>query len=114
MASARELCVSNVVDLPIRGGGHEPADARTFARALRELDAPRAERRGVDACRAARAAEIGRRLAAIDAQIDAGRLDAAARALGELDARFGALAAPHSLDLAARLRERGVEVSVLP
>ncbi len=108
-ASARELCVSNLVELPIRGGGHEPADARTFARALRELDAPRSERRGAETCRSARAAEIAHHLDAIGAQIDAGRLDAAARALGELDTHFGGLAAPRSLELAARLRDRGVE-----
>lgn len=113
-SSARELCVANLANLPIQGGVHAPADARTFARALRELDEPRAVRSDADACRTARTAEIERRVAAIEASIDAGRLDVAAHGLVELDARYGGLAAPRSLRLAQRLRDRGVEPDAAP
>lgn len=109
LASARTLCVEQLVELPIRGGTHEPADARTFARALRELDAPRAERRDGTTCRLARDAALHDALEQVATQVDAGHDAAAARALAEVDAKYGGLAAPRSRELAARLRVRGVD-----
>jgi len=113
-ASAKDLCVSNLVDLPIRGGGHEPADARSFEHALRDLDAPRVEMRDAGACRARRDADVAHAISAVHSAIDAGDLRGAARMLAELDAHFGGLAAPASVELAERLRERGVEVLAKP
>ena len=113
-ASARELCVSNLVDLPVREGGHEPADVRSIEHALRELDAPRVEMRDAEACRARRDADVAHALAAVRSAIDAGDLRDAARMLAALDAHFGGLAAPTSVDLAGRLRERGVEPLAKP
>lgn len=112
--SARELCVANIADQPIRGGGHEPADVRAFARALRALEAPPKVRDDVDACRAALDAEIAHRLASIEASLEEGRLQLAARGLVELDARYGWLAAPRTVELARLLRGRGVQPLDLP
>jgi pimeloyl-ACP methyl ester carboxylesterase len=113
-ASARVFCVSNLVDMPIRGGGHEPADARTFERALRELDGPRVEMRDVEACRARRSEEVARANGEALSAFDAGDLKEAARKLAELDARYGGLALPASAELAGRLRERGIEPLAKP
>jgi poly(3-hydroxybutyrate) depolymerase len=113
-ASANVLCVSNLVDLPIRGGGHEPADARSFEQALHALDAPRVEMRDAEACRAKRSAEIARANAAARSAFDAGDMKEAARRLAELDTRYGGLALPASAELASLLRERGVEPLARP
>jgi pimeloyl-ACP methyl ester carboxylesterase len=113
-ASANALCVSNLVDLSIRGGGHEPADARAFERALHALDAPRAEMRDAEACRAQRRAEIARANADARSAFDAGDMKEAARRLAELDTRYGGLALPASAELARLLRERGVEPLARP
>lgn len=110
-ASAKSLCVSNLADVPIRGGGHEPADARSLERALDELDAPRVEMRDASACRARRDTEIARAIAGVRSAIDKGDSSAAAHDLADLDARYGGLALPASMELAARLRERGIDVA---
>jgi len=113
-ASAHSLCVSNLVDLPIRDGGHQPADARTFEHALQALDAPRIETRDAEGCRAQRSAEIARANADARSAFDAGDLKEAARRLAELDAHYGGLALPASAELASRLRERGIEPLAKP
>jgi len=113
-ASANVLCVSNLVDLPIRGGGHEPADGRSFKHALRLLDAPRVEMRDAEACRSRRSAEIARANADARSAFDAGDMKEAARRLAELDTRYGGLALPASAELAKLLREHGVEPLASP
>lgn len=113
-ASANALCVSNLVDLASRGGGHEPADARSFEHALHALDAPRVEMRDAEACRAKRGAEIAHANADARSAFDAGDMKEAARRLAELDTRYGGLALPASAELAKLLREHGVEPLARP
>ena len=102
-ASARNLCLRDLVTLPMRGRGHEPIDAATLDRALAALDAPHQAVPAIDACRAERTGRIARQLADVARRIDAGDLRGAARRLDAVDARFGGLALPLSMHLAHRL-----------
>ena len=105
-ASARDLCLRDLVTLPMRGRGHAPIEAATLEHALAALDAPHQVAPDGEACRAQRAARIKRQLADVARRIDAGDLRGAARRLDAVDARFGGLALPLSMQLARRLAER--------
>jgi pimeloyl-ACP methyl ester carboxylesterase len=105
--SVRDLCFSDVVTLTMRGRGHEPADPATLERALDALDMPRKADPKMQACRAARDRDIAQRLAGVGSRIDAGDVREAARQLEAIDAHFGGLAAPTSVQLARRLATTG-------
>lgn len=100
--SARALCITDIVTLSMRDLDHTEVDAPTLDRALRELDAPRkADDR--TACHAKRASDLDARARQVEAAIDAHEADKAAAELDALDEYFGALAAPRSVELKARV-----------
>lgn len=101
--SARDLCIGNTRLLTVAGGGHEPADAGTFERALQALEAPLADEREQSGCRTRRTRAIARETQALAALVDAGKRDRAMLRLIELDARWGGLVRTASRDLAGRL-----------
>ena len=101
--SARDACFFDLVTLTMHGRGHEAADPVTFGHALDALDAPRTSDARADACRAARDNQIGRQLAAVEKHMEAGDRHDAVRQLDAIDAHFGGLAAPTSVEIAHRL-----------
>jgi len=108
--SVHDICVSDPAVMPMRNGGHEPADAQTLARAITELDAPTKADPDLERCRARRHEDLARQLANAGKLIDAGKLEDAGKALIEIDAHYGGLAAPESIDLVDKLRPRGVNL----
>lgn len=71
-----------------------------FARALHLLSKPTiVERRKIDGYRARIQAVLDDDLRNVQALMDAGRFDQATHALDDIDARYGGLAAPRSLEL---------------
>jgi pimeloyl-ACP methyl ester carboxylesterase len=103
VASMRHWCVFDLRDDLIPNAGHVVADAAALARTLQALDAPaHSDTRKLAACQTALEAELSGALGRIRALISAGKRDDARRLLLRLDARFGGLAAPDSVDLAAQ------------
>jgi hypothetical protein len=106
--SLRDWCVFNVDDRTTMDTGHDAIGAAALSRALDLLaeplqtDVPR-----LASCRAAIDAEVNAKLSDVRALITAGRRDDAKKALDDIDARYGGLAAPGSVDLAARLAGAG-------
>ncbi|MEP7042265.1 MAG: hypothetical protein ABI843_04350 [Dokdonella sp.] len=101
--SARDFCITNLLELPMRDLGHVLIDAGTLARALSALEAPVAATAEIEACRARRAQAMAEQIARVEALLSRGDSGGAQAELASLDARFGALALPHSLDLARRV-----------
>jgi len=103
-ASLRAICVFNLsVEMP-PGVGHDIAPADALARALKTLDAPPHNDEGrLAACRAKLERDIDARLAHVQALIAAGQRSQAQAALNDVDNRYGGLAAPRSVQLAASL-----------
>jgi dienelactone hydrolase len=102
--SMEDRCVYDIDEETMPHVGHTPPDAAAFNHALDELEQHRtvdpAER---DRCRAEMATEIDGALRRAEALIAAGKTDEARAALEKIDARYGGLAAPRSLELADRL-----------
>jgi hypothetical protein len=102
--SMRTWCVFDVTAQTTPWVAHELMSAATLARSLRELATSRTpDPRRLAACRARINAELSGQLAAVRALIAAGKRADAAKRLGEIDLRFGGLAAPASLELEAQL-----------
>jgi dienelactone hydrolase len=102
--SMRDWCVYDVAAEVTHGASHEIAGAAALSRALAALAIHvRAEPAKLAACRAAIDRRLAARLAEVQSLIDAGKRPEAAKRLEELDRRFGALAAPQSVALAAQL-----------
>ncbi len=105
-ASTRSLRQHCVFDVDVRTtprAGHEIADAEALTgalAALREHVAPDSDR--LAACRAAVAKDLDDRLAEVDTLLANGKRDAARDRIRKIDADFGGLAAPRTLDLAER------------
>ena len=91
--SLEKWCVYDVITLNEPRTGHELASAADFNRALQALLGQRHENPGkLEQCRARVEQELKTRLEQIDS----------AKQLSSLDAQYGGLAAPRSLELAAR------------
>ena len=102
--SMRDWCVYDVAAEVTHGASHEIASAAALSRALTALSSHvRAEPAKLAACRAAIDRRLAARLAEVQSLFDAGKRPEAARRLAELDRRFGGLAAPQSVALAAKL-----------
>lgn len=100
IASMRRWCVTDVADEIMAGIGHATPDASAFSRALEALERPAPpDPARLAACRSAIEARLEARLGEIEALIAAGKRDEAAKALADIDRRFGGLAAPRSLEL---------------
>jgi len=79
---------------------HALADAMGFARALDALDAPaRLDSTRLRQCREGLQAELDAKLQRAASLLSAGQRTEALRLLGEIDRRYGGLAAPRSLEL---------------
>jgi hypothetical protein len=88
----------------IPGLGHELPSGAILDRLLGELDAPKAsDPARLAECRAQVNASLEAALRAVQDLAQAGKLGKARDALGRLDARFGGLAAPRSVELAESL-----------
>jgi predicted esterase len=102
--SMQDWCVSDVSSMRMSFTGHEVAPAAVLARALQSLLEPqRPDPERLAACRAGIEADVAAGLGHIDALIAGGKRSEAAGLLKEIDAKFGGLAAPHSLELDAAL-----------
>jgi pimeloyl-ACP methyl ester carboxylesterase len=103
--SARRSCITNLIELPMRNAGHALLDAGTLDRALSALEAERSSPDDLGACRAQRARAVDETIARVEALLSRGDDHAARVELESLDARFGALALPRSLELARRIAQ---------
>jgi hypothetical protein len=86
------------------GGGHEPIDGPALSRALDILAEPLdADSSRLAQCRAAIDAQLNAKLANVRALIAAGKNADAKQALDDIDAQYGGLAAPETVELATRI-----------
>ena len=98
--SLQQWCVFDTESITLLHAGHVLAAAPGFARALGVLFKPRApDAAKVDACRARNAAALAKDLADAESLIRAGHANQAMQALAAIDARYGSLAAPRSVEL---------------
>jgi pimeloyl-ACP methyl ester carboxylesterase len=102
--SLRDWCVFHVDQRTMLGGGHDPLDGPALSRALDIL----AEPLDVDSsrlaeCRAAIDSQLNAKLADVSALIAAGKNADAKQALDDIDAHYGGLAAPQTVELATRI-----------
>lgn len=98
--SMQDWCVSDIASIKMPFTGHEVASPAILTRALQALlqpDRPDPER--LASCRAAIEAEIADKLAKADALIAGGKRADAQKTIKEIDAEFGGLAAPRSVEL---------------
>jgi predicted esterase len=102
--SLPEFCVFDVESRTVPWTGHEPAGPVSLGSALDALATPRpADPARLAACRADLDQTVSAQLHEAEALAAAGKPADAQGLLDKLDAHYGGLAAPHSLDLAARL-----------
>jgi predicted esterase len=105
LSSLARWCVGGAVADQIANAGHQIADPATLATALRVLQLPvKIAARRQAACRAGIDKDLAKAFSGVEAFAAAGRLAEARKALIALDARFGGLAAPKSVELANALR----------
>jgi dienelactone hydrolase len=102
--SMQSWCVFDVAADITHGASHEIVSPHALARALDQLGThQRPDAARLTACRAALNRRLAAQLARVQSLIDAGNRSEARKQLEELDRRFGGLAAPESLQLAAAL-----------
>ena|SRR5690348_7644086 len=98
--SLQQWCAFDTDSITLLHTGHALADAAGFAQALGALFKPRApDAAKVDACRARNAAALAKDLANAESLIHAGDAGQAMQALTAIDAHYGGLAAPRSIEL---------------
>ena len=106
MQSRRSLdkwCAYDVVTQTEPRTGHELADASAFSRSLEALLAERhADPAKLEACRARIDQELRTQLGQVENAFARGDSNDAKRLLSQLDARYGGLAAPRSVELATQ------------
>jgi hypothetical protein len=97
-------CMFDIAGNTIPGLGHELPNGATLDRLLGELEAPKvSDAARLAECRAQVNAALDAALRGVQDLARAGKLGKARDALGKLDARFGGLAAPRSVELAESL-----------
>jgi hypothetical protein len=102
--SMQEWCVADVVTQTVPWIGHEVAEAAALDRALSTLStrvAPDAEK--LASCRARISAEVGAKMREVEGLVADGKTEQARTALRLLDAHYGGLASPHSLEIADKI-----------
>jgi pimeloyl-ACP methyl ester carboxylesterase len=103
--SLNDFCVTNVNMVTLWGVAHESADESTLSKVLNEMFAPAPARSDDMAdCRAKLDADVQAQLKQVQALIASGDKADARKLLTDLDAKYGGLAAPESLELNAKLR----------
>jgi pimeloyl-ACP methyl ester carboxylesterase len=101
--SMRSWCVFDIDVQTTLGAAHQTANPAALAKALEALEKPRPPSpKSLDACRARLDRDVAAELDRVDALIKAGKRDEARAMLAKIDARFGGLAAPRSLELQAK------------
>jgi pimeloyl-ACP methyl ester carboxylesterase len=101
--SLAKVCVFDVVTEAELRMGHEPADASAFNRSLDDLLKHTETSTGrVAECRARLDRELAAQLQQVENALTHGDREAARRQLDKIDARYGGLAAPRSVELAGR------------
>jgi predicted esterase len=100
MRSLREWCVAHVDDTPMPFAGHETADAVSFNRALTTLEnTTSTDQRDSSTCMKRIEDDISAQLHSVETSIVRGDDSSAKKTLEKIDARFGGLAAPRSVEL---------------
>ena len=104
MHSMRDWCASNVEDHISAFADHDVVDSVALSRALDTLFNPApSDPARLAGCRSAIWVELDIKLQQVESRIQAGERDSARDLLKKVDARFGGMAAPRSVELAARL-----------
>lgn len=100
MRSMREWCVAHVDDISMPFVGHETADAVSFNRTLNALENKlSSDRVDSSACMKRIDDDMSALLHSVETSIARGDQSSAKRTLEKIDARFGGLAAPQSVEL---------------
>ena len=100
--SMRQWCVFGVDAVSEPGIGHAMATPAALARALALLDGAKpSDPARLSACRSAIDTELQTRLQSVASLLAAGETLKAQQQLQQLDAHYGGLAAPRSVELAA-------------
>jgi hypothetical protein len=104
--SMREWCVFDLATVSIPWRSHELPDASGFAGALDALlKDPKPDEQKLAECRARIDRELNSQLNQVEEAAAGGRIDRARRLLEKIDARYGGLAAPRSIELVHRLSD---------
>jgi hypothetical protein len=104
LGSMRSWCVFNVAQRITAWTGHEAANGAVLARALEALEAPVSQDPAkLTACRARLDRQLTQQLDTVQALAARGDRGQARRRLEAVDLKFGGLAAPRSVELAAQL-----------
>ncbi|WP_130617123.1 hypothetical protein [Dyella amyloliquefaciens] len=102
--SLRHWCITDIDTRTIPWTGHELADPSALDRALASLERHAAgDTAALDSCRTDIDTDLNQRLDAVDALLSHGDSEQARIRLQAIDARFGGLAAPRSIELMQRL-----------
>ncbi|PXV58995.1 Esterase PHB depolymerase [Dyella jiangningensis] len=104
--SLREWCIEDIDTREMPWTGHVLAGPTALDRALTSLEThhpPDASK--LDACRSRIAKALDGELDKVRASMEGGRSDDAKQQLDAIDQRYGGLAAPRSVELAARLQQ---------
>ena len=104
MHTMRRWCVLNVDSVVATHTGHAIAGGSALSRALDILEAPpRADAQRLADCNSGLDHDLNGELAQVESLITAGDRDGAQRELDDINARYGGLAAPLSLELSRRI-----------
>jgi pimeloyl-ACP methyl ester carboxylesterase len=101
--SMRTWCVSHVDHEVMPNMGHDVATAHAFEKGLTVLLGPAGSAPDLSSCRAGLAARRDEKLQIVEDLLAKGDRAGARRALDDVDAEFGGLAAPRSLELDAKI-----------
>jgi poly(3-hydroxybutyrate) depolymerase len=103
-ASLKDWCAFDIVVKTLPMVGHELANATDFESALTALEGHSVPKpRLLTACREYKEKELGEKLQQVEELWGHGKSQAAVSRLKQLDAQFGALGAPRSVDLATEM-----------
>lgn len=100
------LCMQGIRSVPQNGVEHWVPDGRGFRRVMNELERPVDQTAEGSACMANLARNISAQLDAVAEKVAEGKLDEAQRLLARLDAQYGGLAAPRSVELSRVIAEK--------
>jgi pimeloyl-ACP methyl ester carboxylesterase len=106
-SSMQSWCVFDVATEAMPWIGHEPAEPGALDRALSALADPgRHDADKLAACRARIDEELAAKTHEVEKLLDNGKSEQARTALNAIDARYGGLAAPRSIELSKRIDAR--------
>ncbi|KRA51984.1 PHB depolymerase family esterase [Pseudoxanthomonas sp. Root630] len=100
------LCMQGIRLVPQNGVEHWVPDGRGFRRVMNELERPVEAAADAAACMASLARHISAQLDVVAEKVEEGKLDDAQRLLARLDAQYGGLAAPRSVELSRTIANK--------